>query len=153
MIADRNFPFDIMNAFLSEVDDYFEVPLSMQVKNAGSSLSEHANKLAQKATVVYDTAEDGDIKGLVVGYMHDTPDNGSYITLVAVKNAYRKQGLFRKLYAEYEGYAKKMGLSHISLTTRATNLSAQKAYESVGFTKVSLAPEGKKDLLKYHKEI
>ena len=91
----------------------------------------------KKATIAYEKNSNGGISGMIIGYTHDTPDDWSYITQVAVKKSDQKKGIFKKMFIEYEDYVKKLNLKGIWLTTTSLNKAALKAYTHAGFRYVS----------------
>ena len=68
--------------------------------------------------------------------MHNTPDNWSYITQVAVKSEFQNRGIFKKLFREYEAFATSIGIEGIWLTVREDNYTARMVYSKVGFIEV-----------------
>lgn len=137
MIADRCFGRERMRLFIYEVDNLFIPSISVVIEQKGMCLREYADKLADKATVAYESSKNGNVKALIAGYMHDTPDKCSHITLVAVKKKYQRKGLFKKLFAEYEKYAKAAGFNSIWLEVLPNNTTALSAYKAVGFKEAS----------------
>lgn len=134
MIADRTMSSEMVYDFLVSVSD--DLPLGMALANLGMSLKEYAEKLSQKGTIAYEMQNDR-IICCIIGYTHDTPDQGSYITQVATLNTYRSQGIAQKLMFEYYAYAKHRGIRYIWLTTGVDNAAAQHLYEKCGFKKVA----------------
>ena len=134
MICDRAFDAEELFVFFEENADQFSSDLHGQIERSGNgTLKQYTQKLSSKATIAYE--RDGDtLKGVVIGYTHDLPDNGfSYITYVIVAPQYRGKGVMRRLMAEYEEFCKKQNIPKMWLTTGKTNIGAQKAYEKCGF--------------------
>lgn len=100
----------------------------------GLSLKEYAKELAEKATVAYEM-ENNKLVSCIIGYTHDTPDQGSYITQVATVESCRQRGIAQKLLSEYSVYAQQMGIRYIWLTTGTEDIAAQRLYEKCGFRK------------------
>lgn len=135
MIADREVAPQVVYDFLVSVSD--DLPLGDALDKMGMSLQEYAKKLAEKGTIAYEMVDDR-IVCCIIGYTHDTPDQGSYITQVATLRYYRHQGIAQKLMSEYFTYAKQMSIRYIWLTTGVDNTAAQHLYEKCGFQKVSV---------------
>ncbi len=132
-IADRSFEKERLFNFMRDVNDLYIVPLSKQAEKIGMTLEGYAEKLSTKGTIAYAKLSNGAIIGVIIGYTHDTPDNTSYITQVVVKSEYQKSGIFKKMFEEYEAYAKSQNMQALWLTTEKTNNAALKAYQKVGF--------------------
>ena len=135
MIADRNINLELLYDFLKEVSK--DLTLDISLEKMKISLKEYAEKLATKATIAYTLDDKGKIASCVIGYTHDMPDNGSYLTQAATLKEYRKKGLAEGLFKEYLEFAENSGtIKYAWLTTQKTNVSAQKLYEKIGFRKV-----------------
>lgn len=135
MICDRNFSENRIFEFLLKENDEFPLSLDEQLKKNNTNLTEFSKKLSQKATIAYEE-DNAEIKGMVIGYVHDLPkDMSSYITYVIVDKNYRRQGVAKRLLTEYIDYAIKNNVKSVWLTTGKINYSAQLLYENVGFKK------------------
>ena len=132
MISDRAFDKNELLLFLSKMSNEFRTPLLEQARNVGMSLEEYAEKLARLGTIAYERNE-GMLIGVVIGYTHDTPDEGSYITQVVVDPRFRGRGICSRLLAEYVRYCEVQGLSYVWLRTGIDNLPARHTYERAGF--------------------
>lgn len=148
MLSDLLFSQSRLAAFLEENDTAFTHPLSEVLKKQGITVREYAEKLAKSGTIAYEEdKETGRIKGVVIGYTHNLPeDGGSYITQVVTALAFRKQGVFTRIMQEYIDYCKEQGISYIWLSTGVKNAAARAAYERIGF---QLAPYESETLVKY----
>ena len=148
MIADCCFPETELYQFLLENDKAFTHPLSESLKERGMNLSQYAAKLARLSTISYELDESKTIKGIVVGYTNNLPeDGGSYITQVVTGMNYRKQGVCGRLLCEYIAFCQNKGrIRYIWMTTGINNIPAQRTYEKAGFTRV---PSDKEGLVKY----
>lgn len=134
MVADRNFPIRDMQDFLMENEMSFHTPLSKSLSKRGISIFEYAKKLCQKGTVVYERDCDGYIKGMVIGYTCDLPeDNGSYITLMVVAEKHQKQGVASKLLDEYLEFCKNKKISYVWANTLSFRIGPQKILKKAGF--------------------
>lgn len=151
MIYDRSFDQRQLYDFFSENADQFSSNLLEQIERSGNgTLEQYTEKLSRMATVACEK-EDGRIKGVVIGYTHNLPeDRGSYITYVVVAPAFRRQGVMRRLLEEYEAYCRTMDVSYMWLATGKINKVAQEAYERCGF--VCAGPHNERTL-KYIKEL
>lgn len=138
MIFDRNFPVGSLIQFLEVNDAAFTKPLSLVLKKQNMTLESYAQKLSSVGTIACEfDGNGGEIKGLVIGYTHNLPqDGGSYITQVVTGQNYRRQGVCKRLLREYFDYCEKFSdADYIWLTTASTNMGAQAAYEDAGFLK------------------
>ena len=144
MLINRCFDGKELFEFLKNVDQLFIPTLTQSVENTGLTLEQYADKLSQKATIAYERTPGDEISGMVIGYTSEMPDNWSYITQVAVKKEYQQTGIFRRLFAEYEDYIRRSKIDGIWLTTTSLNFAALKAYERVGFKRMSeeIKPDG-----------
>lgn len=132
MIADQIMSPDKVLDFLLAVSE--DLQLDQALSGLGMSLEAYAKKLAEKGTIAYEV-EDDRLVSCVIGYTHDTPDQGSYITLVATKESHRQKGIANRLLFEYFAYAKRVGMHYIWLITCIRNIAAQRLYEQCGFRK------------------
>lgn len=134
MIYDRTMEQSVIYNFLLRENDSF-VPTLMEEVNAFHkgklTLEQFSQKLADKGTVAIEMVGD-DIGGMLIGYMHDTPDQRSYMTYLIVNRDYRRQGIAGRLMDEYFAYAKKLNLTHAWLKTTKANVKAQALYLKKG---------------------
>ena len=112
------------------------------------TLSQYAAKLANLSTIAFEMDESKTIKGIVVGYTRDLPeDGGSYITQVVTGMNYRKQGVCGRLLREYIAFCQNKGIiRYVWMTTDIKNIPAQTTYEKAGFIRL---PSYKEGLVKY----
>ena len=143
-IADRTFEIDRLKEFLTENEKEFSEPLSVSVKEKmGMTLDQYVHKLCKYGTVVYEL-DRNIIKGVVIGYTHELPEDGySYITQVVTTKEYRGQGVSSRLLKSYIDYCKDQGIEGIWLTTGEKNISAQHVYEKNGFIRNELEEKGR----------
>ena len=75
--------------------------------------------------------------GEIAGYMgmHTVLDE-CYVANVAVKNAFRRKGIGRRLLSYAEERARERGCSFISLEVRVSNTAAVSLYSSEGYEKM-----------------
>lgn len=143
-IADRTFEIQSLLEFLSDNDKEFTEPLSVSVKEKiGMTLEQYVCKLCKYGTIVYEL--DGNIiKGVVIGYTHELPENGySYITQVVTSRKYRGKGVSSSLLQHYIDYCRESGIKGVWLTTDEKNRDAQHVYERVGFVKNEIDEKGR----------
>lgn len=134
MIAERSFDEKRLMNFLIEMDNAFTQPLSISLGKQGLTIENYAHKLATCATIVYEEDDKGNLKGIVVGYTNNLPeDRSSYITQVVTSEIYRGQGVCTRLLKEYQEFCRHKNIYAIWLTTHMLNMKAQKAYEKAGF--------------------
>lgn len=69
------------------------------------------------------------------GLLSQTSPTG-YVHLIAVHNAYRRQGLGRKLYEHFAMFAKEHGCKEIKAITSPDNLSSITFHKSIGLLPV-----------------
>ena len=151
-VADRSFESKRLLSFMKDVDNLYIVPLSKQAEKVGMTLESYAVKLSAKGTIVYAELSNGELIGVIIGYTHDTPDDTSYITQVVVKSEYQKLGVFKKMFEEYENYAKKQNMKSLWLTTEKVNYAALNAYQKVCL-KIDDDTFLKNDLLRLNKTL
>lgn len=133
MIADRNMMSEKVLEFLVNVSD--DLLLDGALAELEISLDAYARKLAEKGTIAYEL-EDGRLVCGVIGYTHDTPDQGSYITQVATLKSHRRRGIAQRLLVEYLDYARHEGICYVWLTTGMEDTADQRLYEKCGFQKL-----------------
>ena len=143
-VADRTFEVESLLEFLLDNDKEFTKPLSVSVKEKiGMTLEQYVCKLCKYGTIVYELDENR-IKGVVIGYTHELPENGySYITQVVTSKKYRGKGVGSSLLQHYIDYCKESGIKGIWLTTDEKNRDAQHVYERVGFVKNEIDEKGR----------
>ena len=147
MIADRDFDLVIMTDFLMQNDKAFKRPMSVSLALQNTTIEEYSKKLCQKGTVVYEKAENGDMKGMRVAYMHDLPvDRGSYITFLLISGKYRNQGVAYRLVEEYKEICRDNNISYIWANTLKISKEPRRVFEKAGFEATSGADE---DHLRY----
>ena len=138
MIHDKTFPVQELSAFLARNDKEFSTPLTEQARRQNTTFDAYIHKLSSLGTIAYELdGASGAIKGVVIGYTHNLPeDGGSYITQVVVDRKYQRQGVCSRLLKEYIALCRAKGIAKVWLTTGINNLPARKAYEKAGFVRV-----------------
>jgi ribosomal protein S18 acetylase RimI-like enzyme len=86
-----------------------------------------------------------EIKGQVVGYLLGSISDISYYDFpiaelcnMCIDSNYRKQGIGRALYTEFEKFYNKQGINHFTVTASFKNESAKAFYKSIGFEEANL---------------
>ncbi len=111
-------------SFLNDVDKDFIPNISAKV-----NLEEFVCKVFSLSELI--AVEDEEIKGLLVLYCNDAIENKAYISFVAVRNMYRRQGIARSLMASAIQRAKEKGMKAIGI--HSNNPVALGLYKSLGF--------------------
>lgn len=113
--------------FLKNVDKDFPIPLSKKIK-----IDEYAEKLISTANVIVEK-DNGKIIGMVAGYIDNSIEEISYISIVAVQKEYRGKSIAKKLLQKYIDECKEKNLKGIHLYTHKTNITALTMYKNFGF--------------------
>lgn len=113
--------------FLKNVDKDFPIPLSKKIK-----IDEYAEKLISTANVIVEK-DNGKIIGMVAGYIDNSIEEISYISIVAVQKEYRGKSIAKKLLQKYIDECKEKNLKGVHLYTHKTNITALKMYKNFGF--------------------
>ena len=113
--------------FLKNVDKDFPIPLSKKIK-----IDEYAEKLISTANVIVEK-DNGKIIGMVAGYIDNSIEEISYISIVAVQKEYRGKSIAKKLLQKYIDECKEKNLKGVHLYTHKTNTTALTMYKNFGF--------------------
>lgn len=113
--------------FLKNVDKDFPIPLSKKIK-----IDEYAEKLISTANVIVEK-DNGKIIGMVAGYIDNSIEEISYISIVAVQKEYRGKSIAKKLLQKYIDECKEKNLKGVHLYTHKTNITALTMYKNFGF--------------------
>lgn len=135
--------------FLQRVDKSFPTPLSEK-----TDLDAFADKLLEKATLVYETDEDK-LVCLIAGYTENVKDGLGYASVLATLDGYRGRGLAKKCLIRFLDLAREKGLLAVHLYTARENEKAIALYRSYGFVPYVLENEPRPDdvhLIIYFKE-
>lgn len=122
--------------FLRTVDHHFPVPLSSKV-----NLLEYAQKLIERAEMFAEISETGEIEALVAGYICHVENNMAYIAIVATIPALRGQGIAGRLVRKFMARCCVEKRKGVHLYAVATNTSAVRLYEKLGFERYQLDGE------------
>ena len=117
-----------INGFFYDVDKDFPVNLSSK-----TNIIEMTNKFVKNADV-FIMYENNEIVGMVVGYISNSFCDKGYISVLAVQEKYRKQGIATSLLKRFLLKSKKANLVAVHLYTSIKNKSAIRLYESLGFS-------------------
>jgi GNAT superfamily N-acetyltransferase len=91
------------------------------------------------ATALVIRAADGDMVAYLLGFV--APDTAAgYVHLVGVRDSHRRQGLGRRLYAEFERRARLRGATSIKAITTPGNQASIDFHRSLGMT-ATLVPD------------
>ena len=113
--------------FLMDVDKEFPVPLSKRI-----NIQEYSEKLCDKGDIFIKSVGD-EIVGFIAGYATQAEGNMGYISIIAVKKEYRKQGIADELVEKFLERAKSLGKQGVHVYTYKNNLPARKMYYRCGF--------------------
>lgn len=113
--------------FLKNVDKDFPIPLSKKIK-----IDEYVEKLISTANVIVEK-DNGKIIGMVAGYIDNSIEEISYISIVAVQKEYRGKSIAKKLLQKYIDECKEKNLKGVHLYTHKTNITALTMYKNFGF--------------------
>lgn len=122
---------DLILSFLKSVDQEFSPKLSEK-----TDLEEFAHKIYNVAHFEYEISDNGELKGLVVGYANDRDKQFAYISMVAVHPQFRKQGIAKRLTMAFIKYAKNVGFVK-TLGIHTNNPIALNLYKELGFVLIS----------------
>lgn len=133
--------------FLNSIDGLFPVPLSNKV-----DLQQYAEKLLEKGQLCIER-RNGEIVGLVAGYTENLTDNMAYISLVGTSEKAQNQGIATKLIKEFCDECRKKNIERVHLYTDIRNSNAIYLYEKIGFKKLIISNEPRKEDLHLVMEI
>ncbi len=117
--------------FLRTVDHDFSPYLSDK-----TDLEDFAEKISKVSHYEYEMSDNGEIKGMVVGYANDRVRKFAYISMVAVHPQHRKQGVAKRLILAFIKYVSNIEYIKI-LGIHTNNPVALNLYKEVGFVIVS----------------
>lgn len=113
---------------LRELDEVFIPHLTGRV-----NIAEYAEKLADKARIVYACENGGDC-GHCAFYVN-TQEGSAYITSIAIKPVCQRQGIGQKLVECMKKQCFDMGIKFIRLEVYQTNENAIRFYQRMGYEK------------------
>lgn len=113
---------------LWELDSVFIPPLTDRV-----NISEYAEKLANKAQIVY-ACENGKDCGHCAFYVN-AQESIAFITSIAIEPTYQRRSIGKKLLECVKGYCFERGVDCVRLEVNRTNNDAIQFYQSMKFVK------------------
>ena len=129
---------NLIRVFLGKIDKMFPTPLSEK-----QDLEQYANKLIEKATLCA-VIEEGEIFSLVAGYTENVIENKAYISIVASRTEAQGKGYASKLIRDFIDICKDKDLDAVHLYTDRCNTKALEMYRKIGFQKLMLDNEQRK---------
>jgi ribosomal protein S18 acetylase RimI-like enzyme len=78
--------------------------------------------------------EDGSMVGFLLGFMSDTEPRVGYIHLVGIDPDFRRRGVGKALYAEFESQARAAGASALKAITTPGNQGSVEFHRALGYT-------------------
>lgn len=129
-----------LTEFLKIVDRNFPVPLSAKV-----DLTEYAKKLIDRADLVAELSDTGQIQSLAAGYISSVDNNMAYLAVVATLPEVRGQGKAKKAVREFMTRCRLKNRKGIHLYAVESNVSAVNLYKSLGFERYFVEDEPRAD--------
>lgn len=133
--------------FIKKINYDFPIPVSEKV-----DLNEYCEKLWEKAELVAEVQE-GEIRGLVAGYVNDLKNGSAYMSLLGVSRDFRNQGLGKKLVHQFVLLCREKQIRSVNLYTHKTNQAAIKMYEGLGFEIDSEGNQNRMDDIHFIKQL
>lgn len=133
--------------FIKKINYDFPIPVSEKV-----DLKEYCEKLWEKAELIAEV-QDGEIRGLVAGYMNDLENRSAYISLVGVSKEFRNQGLGHQLVHQFVLRCREKQICSVNLYTHKTNQAAIRMYEGLGFSVDSEGNQNRMDDIHFVKQL
>ncbi len=131
---------DKLTEFLQVVDTHFPVPLSEKV-----DLAEYSRKLIERADLVADISEKGDILALAAGYIRNAENGMAYIAIVATLSEVRGQGKAGHVVRQFMSKCREHHRKGVHLYAVASNIAAVRVYEKLGFETYQIENEPRPD--------
>ena len=129
-----------LKEFLQIVDNHFPVPLSAKV-----DLEDYARKLINRADLIAELSDTGEIQALVAGYVRHVENNMAYIAIVATIPEMRGQGKAKRVVQRFMDYCQEQKRKGVHLYAAESNTNAVRLYESLGFERFYLENEPRPD--------
>lgn len=127
---------DKLLKFLRVVDKHFPIPLSDKV-----NLTEYVQKLIVHADMFAEISETGEIQALAAGYIRQVEHNMAYIAIVATLPEMRGHGLAGRVVQKFMERCHEQKRNGVHLYAVASNISAVRLYEKLGFEPYHLENE------------
>ena len=135
--------FEDLYKFLLKIDSSFPVKLSDKC-----SIQQYVDKLISLGTLVIEK-RNGEIVGIVGGYINDDNSKLAYISIVGVDSDYQKKGIASTLIKVFIDKCKEKKYKGVHLYTHKTNYSAITLYKKFMFKEIELIDERRKDDIHY----
>ena len=129
-----------LTEFLQIVDSHFPVPLSAKV-----DLEDYARKLIDRADLIAEMSDTGEIQALAAGYVRHVENNMAYIAVVATIPEIRGQGKAKRVVQKFLDYCREHKRKGVHLYAVASNTNAVSLYERLGFERYYLKNEPRPD--------
>ena len=113
--------------FIQTVNNDFPIRLSDK-----QDLYELSNKIYNVSNVFF-IKENGQIEGLICGYISSSFDERAYLSILAVKKEYRNKGIAKRLVEMFIQKCIEVNKTLIYGFTHKTNVNAIKLYKKFGF--------------------
>jgi ribosomal protein S18 acetylase RimI-like enzyme len=123
----------ILNFFI-EVNNDFKPTLTERIeqKSDVKTIELYCDKLFEKAELVI-CIVDNRIAGLMAFYSNNKVTKEAFISLLCVKQEYRKLGIGKEIMIHCISKIKRSGMKYIKIETNSDNYIAIKLYENLGF--------------------
>jgi len=127
----------IQNFFI-EVNNDFKPTLTERIeqKSDVKTIETYCDKLLEKAELVI-CIVDNKIAGLMAFYSNNIITREAFVSLLCVKQEYRKLGIGKEIMIHCISKIKLSGMKCIKLETNSDNYIAIKLYENLGFKNVN----------------
>lgn len=102
------------------------------LKSGRVNIDDFADKILKNGHLCV-FSQDQTIQGFSAFYANDTQNKVAYLTMIAVKEEYRREGIGDKLLSFVEKESKLRGMNQLKLEVSISNLGAIKFYEKHGF--------------------
>lgn len=124
----NGFSVDELYDFLVAVDNLFPIRLSEKI-----DLMTLAEKYSNLGDYIGICGDNGEIYGLIAGYINDKRKARAYISVLAVKPEFQGLGFSKKLLLGFIELAIARGFKCVLVYTHKTNARAYGVYSSLGF--------------------
>ena len=102
--------------FIFKIDNMFPVPLSEKI-----NINEYCDKILKKGICIVEKDENGDIIGLITGYVNDTENKLAYISTLCILPEYQNRHIGTQLLNKFFEIAKQNKMEKIFLYTHKNN--------------------------------
>lgn len=138
-----------MNIFIEKITTIDEIFKSISIfndcfiestENRVGNLWDYSAKISCYGNTYVVKIKDKTI-GIIIFYSNDLISKTAYITMIAVKNEYKGNGIGKKLLKLSEVFAIKFGMKYIKLEVHKENISAIRFYEKSGYSYLDIASD------------